>query len=133
MKLLFVCKQNRFRSKVAEAYFKKINKNKKILASSGGIFKGIPVAKNVIDVGKKYGMKISKTTNPIREAPLRKTDLVVITANDVPAQLFKSKVKKIITWKIPDCSQKDKIAIEKITRQIIKKVEALSKKLRIAK
>ena len=29
-KILFVCKFNRFRSKVAEAYFKKINRNRRI-------------------------------------------------------------------------------------------------------
>ncbi len=30
MNIIFVCKYNRFRSRVAEAYFKKINKDKNI-------------------------------------------------------------------------------------------------------
>ena len=38
--ILFVCKYNRFRSRVAEAYFKKINKNKNISVKSAGIIKG---------------------------------------------------------------------------------------------
>jgi len=37
MKILFVCKHNRFRSKVAEAFFNKLKKNKKIKAESAGL------------------------------------------------------------------------------------------------
>ena len=36
MKILFICKYNRFRSRVAAAYFKKINKNSKIKVESAG-------------------------------------------------------------------------------------------------
>jgi len=37
MKILFVCKYNRFRSQFAEKYFRRINKNLKV--SSAGIIK----------------------------------------------------------------------------------------------
>ena len=37
MKILFVCRHNRFRSKVAEAIFNKLNKNKEIQIESAGL------------------------------------------------------------------------------------------------
>ena len=40
MKILFICRHNRFRSKIAEAYFNKINKNKNLIAKGAGIFPG---------------------------------------------------------------------------------------------
>ena len=40
MKILFICKYNAFRSKVAESYFNKMNKNKKIKAFSRGFIMG---------------------------------------------------------------------------------------------
>lgn len=125
MKIIFICKHNRFRSKLAEAYFKKVNKNKNITAISRGIFKGIPVAKNVIDIGKKFGLKISKTTKGVTEKELLEADLIIITANDVPISLFKPRFNKTIQWEISDTSQNDKESIEKIAKQIFKKVDEL--------
>ena len=48
--ILFVCKYNRFRSKIAEAYFNKINKNKLVSVKSAGIIRGNPVSKDIIAV-----------------------------------------------------------------------------------
>ena len=42
-KILFICRHNRFRSKIAEGYFNKINKNVKV--KSAGIFIGNPLDK----------------------------------------------------------------------------------------
>ena len=54
MNILFVCRYNRFRSRTAEAYFKKINKNKKIKVKSAGIFKGnYPLSPIQVKTGKK--------------------------------------------------------------------------------
>ena len=56
--ILFVCKYNRFRSRVAEAYFKKINK-KNISAFSAGVFRGdYPLDKQELEVCKKLGINI---------------------------------------------------------------------------
>lgn len=134
MKILFVCKHNRFRSKVAEAYFNKINKNKRIKAGSAGIFSGFPVVKNVIKINKKFGINIKKESRGLDEEEICRVDLLIIVANDVPALLFKSKVKNIIIWKIPDItSQSDEKGIERISRLIIKKVVKLVKKLEKAR
>ncbi|MEK6875417.1 MAG: hypothetical protein AABX30_01925 [Nanoarchaeota archaeon] len=125
MRVLFVCKHNRFRSKIAEAAFKKINKNKNLKVSSAGVFKGFPTENIVVKIGNKFGLKIPKKTKGLIEKEIYKVDLLIITANDVPASLFKNKVKKIIVWKIPDTSQNNIRKIEEIIRIIIKKVDKL--------
>jgi len=60
MNILFVCKWNRFRSKLAEAYFKKVNKNKKIKVKSAGLIKGWPLSKNQIRLAEKFDIKIGE-------------------------------------------------------------------------
>lgn len=129
MKILFVCKHNRFRSKVAEAYFKRINKNKNIQSASAGIFIGNPVAKQVIEIGKKYGLKIDSISRGLREDYLNEFDLFIIVANNVPKFLF-NRAEKVIVWKIEDTSQNDKKGIEKIMNQIFKKVDKLNRELK---
>ncbi len=123
MKILFVCKHNRFRSKVAEAFFNKLNKNKKIKALSAGIFRGRPLNKNVLDLRKKFKIKIKKKTSGLSEKLISKVDLVIIVANNVPSYLFKGRVKKVISWKIPDTRQTNKKIIEQIARQIQRKIK----------
>ncbi|MFA4952715.1 MAG: hypothetical protein WC584_00675 [Candidatus Pacearchaeota archaeon] len=129
MKILFVCKHNRFRSKVAEAYFNKINKNKNIKVASAGIFKGFPTEPIVVKIGKRYGLNINKNTNGLKEEAVKKIDLLIIVANDVPAYLFKSKVKNILVWKIRDANSLDKKEIEKIMKKIFKKIDELNRKI----
>lgn len=128
MRIIFVCKYNRFRSRVAEAYFKKYNKNKNIQVNSGGIFIGIPVAKSVISLGKKFNINPSGKPKGLREEELVKSDLIIIVANNVPVSLFK-RFNKVIAWKIPDTSQNNLSEIERIMKQIFKKVDLLIKKL----
>jgi len=130
MNILFVCKHNRFRSQVADAYFRKINKNKSIKSYSAGIFIGTNIAKTTKKVGKKLGIKISGKPKGISEKLLKKIDLIVIVADDIPEQLFEGKVKKIMVWKIRDTSQSDSVGVEEISRQIMKKVEELNKILK---
>ena len=129
MKILFICKYNRFRSQVAERYFKKINRNKTIKSYSAGLLIGTFIAKSVKEIGKKLGLKINGKPKGIKEKLLKEIDLLVIVANDVPASLFEKKVKKVIVWKIPDTSQGDLCSIERISRQIMKKVGELNKML----
>jgi len=127
--VLFVCKHNRYRSKIAEAAFKKFNNDKRITSISGGIFKGVPVAKNVIKIGKEYGLEVNRETNCLKEKDLVEADLIVIVAQDVPESLFKPRFKKVITWKINDTSEDNLKEIENGTKQIIKNVKSLIKKL----
>ena len=131
MKILFVCKWNRFRSRTAEAYFKKINKNKNIKADSTGIFQGsYPLDRTQVRVGKELGIDIQGRPKTISTKLLRKTNLIVIVANDVPKNLFNLRYQKLIKWDIPDVrSGKEEVTDRKIMKMIFKKVDALNKQL----
>lgn len=130
LNILFVCKYNRFRSQIAEGFFKRYNTNIKIHVSSAGIIKGLPIAKNVKRVAKKFGIKIGKP-KAIDEKLLVKLDYVIIVANNVQASIFDRKnIKRVIAWKIPDTSQENIKRIEEITRGIRDKVLWLIKKMK---
>ena len=127
MKILFICKYNRFRSRVAEAYFKKINK--KIKATSSGIFEGMPVPKETIKIAKEFGINIVGKPKPTKEKNIKEQDLIILTADDVPLTLFNKYKNKTIKWKIPDASAKDNKNVKKSINLIINRVNQLNKKL----
>src|SRR3989344_3928855 len=102
MKLLFVCKHNRFRSKIAEPYFNKKIKNKNMKASSSGIFKDVDVADSVVEIGKELGLKIDRKSRGLERKNVKSQDLVIIVADNVPKSIFKKIAKKIKVWKIKD-------------------------------
>ena len=129
MKILFICKYNRFRSQIAESYFRKINKNKNIKSYSGGVIIGIPVAESVKAIAKKLGFSVNGKPKGIPETLLKEIDLLVIVANNVPASLFKNTTKKVVVWKTQDTSQDNYKAIEEISRGIMKRVDGLHRKL----
>lgn len=137
MNILFVCKYNRFRSRVAEAYFKKLNKNKNIHVFSGGILQGhYPLDKGEVKIAKSNGVNIQGKPKTITTDLLRKTDLVVIVANNVPRSIFNYEgyTGKIIVWKIRDVfSDSSKALIEKRIKKIKKKIEKLVVKLENSK
>ena len=127
MNILFVCRFNRTRSRIAEAYFKKINKNKNIKIKSAGLFKGRSVGNEDIKLAKKFGIDIRGKVRAISSKLLVWQNLIIIVADDVPKSIFKRGARNIIVWKIKDSQyQKDP---EKLVKDIIKKVDKLSKKL----
>ena len=144
MNILFVCKHNIFRSKVAEAYFKKVNKNKSINASSSGIIKADVfsdvekrLTKFLREIAKGFGMDIKGNSKLLSISLLKKQDMIIITANDVPAEIFNNKFYlkpdlKVVVWKIPDVKKgKDnKLVIKKSIEKIMKKVEELVEELK---
>ena len=140
--ILFVCKHNVFRSRVAEVYFKKINKNKKITADSAGFIEAdklTKVEKGIVKrqrrIARKFGIEIKKNSKTLKISTLSKQDFIIIVANDVP-NIFNNKFYlkpnlKVIVWKIPDIKQKkneDKLILKDI-KEIIKKVDSLNKEL----
>lgn len=133
MKILFVCKYNRFRSQIAEQFFKKYNKNNNFFARSAGIFKGLfPLDKIEKEMAKNFDITISKEPEAISIDVLKNIDLVVIVANDVPKTLFLYEGKylqKIIKWEINDNYVGSEDDINKIIRKIEIKVKKLIKKL----
>ena len=120
--ILFVCKHNRFRSKIAEAFFKKYNKNKDYFASSAGLFPGrYPLDERQVKSASKFGIKLSGKPRPITTDLLVKTDIGIIVADNVPASIFEAEKygKKIIVWSIED----DHSGLEENIEPIIKRIE----------
>jgi len=125
MKILFLCKHNRFRSKVAEAFFKAFDKKDK--AKSRGIIKDIDVARSVVSVMKEFGLKLrDKKSKKISKKDIVWADLIVIVADDVKLKLD----KKVLVWKISDTSQNDYEGIKKRVKIIKGKVINLISKIR---
>ncbi len=128
MNILFVCKYNRFRSRVAEAYFKKINKNKDFNVFSRGIIRGdYPLNRTEVSSARKLGIDISGRPKGMEIELLKKIDLVVIVADNVPKEVFYTTFKgRIIVWRIRDLEYGDgKDLIERKIIRIMGKVRKL--------
>ena len=132
-KILFVCKYNAFRSRVAEEYFNKINSKNK--AISRGIIMGEDsdgvqrnIAKSILEVNITKRKPI-----PLTFQDMRNCDLIIVVANDIPKIIFNyplsSIQKKLIIWKIKDEQNRNEANIRKIVLTIKKKVDTLVKKL----
>jgi len=133
--ILFICKHNRFRSKVAEAIFKKYNTNPKYNVKSAGIIKGsYPLEKIEVLVSKKLGIKLSGKPKGIDNNLMRWQNIIVVVADDVPSSIFngeqKKHGKKLIVWKIPDAASNNKKEMRRIIKLIEKRVKNFVKDLR---
>jgi protein-tyrosine-phosphatase len=136
MKILFVCKYNRFRSKIAEAYFKRVNKTQGIIVKSRAI---IEVNKTLDTLERKRNVYLKKTFGfgllgksiSIDVKSLMWADRIIIVADDIPKSLFSSKKwkDKVEVWKIPDENAANEKNINKIVKEIMKKVDLLVKEL----
>lgn len=139
MNLLFVCRSNCFRSKVAEAYFNKINKNKNLKAKSAGLITGGKQSDCQIKTAREFGLDIKGKQNGISHGLLRSTDFLIIVADDVPRKIFnheknKKYIKRVLAWNIKDVkSSKDIKDIKRAIKQIMNKVDKLVKNLEEAK
>ena len=130
VKILFICKYNRFRSRVAASYFKKINKNKTIKVKDAGLIRGSPLDKHEVFVAKKLGIDINGKPQGLSSKLLIWKDIVVIVANDVPKEIINNEEygKKTIVWKIKDAMVDDHV--EGIIKEIQKKVEKFVEELK---
>ena len=124
MNILFICKHNRFRSKISEAVFNKLNNNKKIKVDSAAIKPDyIPVAENVQKALKEIGVRrANKHPKKVTKEMLNWADIIVIAADNVN---IKIKGKKIIKWSISDTDQVDYKGILKRAKTIEKRVKNL--------
>lgn len=132
MNVLFVCKWNRFRSKAAEALFKKLNKNPSFKVKSGGLFPGVPVTNDIIEAGKNIGVNISMTQQGLPHKLLMWSDYIILVADDVPKSIFNDVVKndgkKVLHWKLKDIQGTDIKKREQIMLQIRDNVVKFLKK-----
>jgi len=118
--ILFVCKHNVYRSKLAEYFFKKINTGTNV--SSGGIFApGGQLNLIQLQTFNKSKINLSKP-KAISFTTMTNVDIIVIVANDIPISLFKDKKygkKEIICWNVPDrCNSQEDV---EMTIEVIKK------------
>lgn len=131
--ILFVCRYNRFRSRIAEAYFKKINKNRNINVRSAGLFKGMPLSPETIKNAKRFGLDIIGRVNGLSSSVIKNQNIIVVVADDVPSQVFdKSRKmgKRVLLWNIKDANYKNQKSVEKVIKKIIKKVNSLNDELK---
>jgi len=135
-----VCKYNRFRSKIAAAYFNKINKNQNIRAESAGLIAGFsPLNKNQIKAARDFGILLTGKTRALSMDLLNKQDKIIVVADNVPREVFDVPsnakkeypyAKKVIIWKITDVTSGNIFEnSQKIIKQIIKKVDELNAQL----
>jgi protein-tyrosine-phosphatase len=135
MKIIFICKYNAFRSRIAEEYFNKINKNKNIEVISGGLIlsggadeEQKRLAKLLLDIDIDKRKPLS-----IKIKDLIDADLIVVVADDIPKIIFNYKLvpikDKIVFWKIKDEQERNLENIKDIILKIKKKVDDLNRKL----
>jgi len=137
MRILFVCKYNRFRSQFAERYFKKINRNKRIKAESAGIIEvNKPLTPDEKERNKfikeRFGLKLRRRSRGVNAKLLESVDKIIVTADDVPKEIFSGRKwkEKVSVWKIKDEKAADKKNVNKLGKLIIKKVDVLVKSLK---
>jgi len=133
MKILFVCKHNRFRSKVAEALFRKHNNGRDEVKSAGvRIDLTRPfVAFNVKKVLLKRGVRIlDEKAREVNDFDLEWADRIIIVADNVPPGLFRDYGKEIDVWDVEDADESEERKIEGIVRDIDYRVKQLVMGLR---
>ncbi len=131
-KILFICRYNRFRSVIAEAFFNKYNKNKSAIAKSAAPIKGMPFSDNVKKLAKEFKIKIKDKPHGLTSKIMKWQNITVIVADNVPKALFnknKTYGKKVIHWNIPDVKESSIEEMRKIARLIRKNVIKLIKNL----
>jgi len=132
-KILFVCRYNRFRSVLAEAFFNKYNKDKSIVAKSAAPIKGKPLDDNIKKIAKEFKVKIKDKPHGLTSTLMKWQNITIVVADDVPKKLFdKNRIygKRVIHWHIPDVRGGGIERMRKITKMINKKVIELIKNLK---
>lgn len=131
--ILFICKANRFRSKIAEAYLKKINKNPKIKIKSAGILqkRSMVHSKTKAILKNEFNITIEGKPRKVNKTLLSWADILVIVADNVNPNIFlKKKFKgKLIIWKVKDARHKDTRGIRRAAKSIVKHINKFVKEL----
>ena len=130
MKILFICKHNRFRSKVAEALFKKyaglFHQAKSAAVEIDLTFPY--VADSVKEVLSSYGVRqVADAPVKVSENLVKWADKIIIVANNVDAGLFPA--HKTEVWSITDCDQNDVKSIRRRVAEINEHVLILLRSL----
>ena len=135
VKVLFICKHNRFRSRVAEVYFnnsnRKSRKNENRAKSAGIYPNNDPLDKSEVALARKFGIDIRGKPKKISPALLKWQDVIVIVADDVRKRQIKNHKKyKVIMWKVKDTDIVDEKKIKRIIKEIIKRIDSFNRKIK---
>ncbi|MBI2631690.1 hypothetical protein HYW75_01680 [Candidatus Pacearchaeota archaeon] len=133
MNILFVCKANRFRSRVAEAIFNHYNKDEKIVVKSAGV-RLDPlrdyVASVVINTLKEKGIKMNDDkSKPFNENIIKWADKIIIVADNVSPSLFPA--EKTEVWLIPDADESEINKVKTIIDKIEDKIKEFLKVIKV--
>ncbi|MHB1471429.1 MAG: arsenate-mycothiol transferase ArsC [Thermoplasmataceae archaeon] len=126
---LFVCVENAGRSKMAEAFAKKIGMN----AQSAGTLPSVSVNPVVMEAMREKGidMSVSKPTM-LHDSMINWADLVIVMGCSLqeacPAPLLAALQKKIVDWNLPDPKGKPIEEVRRIRDMIEKNVLELARK-----
>jgi protein-tyrosine-phosphatase len=129
MKILFICKHNVFRSRVAEEAMKRISNHD---ITSGGVIRyDGNMNKEQREVCKEFDLILPNQSKTLDLGNLREQDLIIIVADDVPQAIFNHpeyNLKEIRRWEIEDVDSRylEKKKIRNIVGEIVKKVEELN-------
>jgi protein-tyrosine-phosphatase len=126
MNILFICKYNRFRSKIAEAYFNS-KRPKGSIAKSAGLVPGIPITRDIITTSKLYRININGRPRGLNHKLLQWADKIIVMSDKIPGSVFfeeqKNDKKEIIIWRMADAlTPKDR---PRIIKEIKKRVDKL--------
>lgn len=126
MNVLFVCKHNRFRSKVAEALFNTYA-GPLHRAKSAGVALDVLfpyVADHVKKALQSYGVAhVVDAPHLISDSLLAWAERIIVVADNVDATLFPASKREV--WLISDCDQDDTRAIQLRIRDINDRVRSL--------
>lgn len=129
--ILFVCRYNRFRSRIAAAYFRKMTDGK-FKVKSAGIVRGDPINKMAKKVAQEFGLDISGKPRGLSSKLLLWSDKIFVVADDVPIGVFgdnKGSLGKTTILKIKDAKGEDYKNIKEVAKNVIKEVKKLAKVL----
>ena len=129
MKILFVCKHNRFRSKSAEALFRKYNKNPRVTAESAGTLGSLNKTSDAVKkvLAERGAKVVSDTPRVVTAELMSKFDKIIVVADNVSLEEFP--LERTEVWKISDCGEHVLEDIRPVVDKIEEKVKDLVKEL----
>lgn len=122
-KILFVCRGNIFRSRLAEAYFNKLRPGQDIVSSCGveaSRFGPNYVGESALKLAKKYHLDLSPSPIQATQTSLDAADLIVFVKNDVYQEaknLFNINESKVIVWDVYDMYDYPKLMLPYTRRE----------------
>lgn len=126
---LFVCVENAGRSKMAEAFAKKIGMN----AQSAGTLPSVSVNPVVMEAMREKGIDMSDSKpTMLHDSMINWADIVIVMGCSLqeacPAPLLAALQKKIVDWNLPDPKGKPIEEVRRIRDMIEKNVLELARK-----